>query len=93
MNFLGMGPLELVLIFALALVVFGPGRLPELARQIGRTMGELRRVSSDVTAEFHRSLQTEADPPTSPVSASPPSSASPGSASAAQGQDDLKPPY
>ena len=74
MNVLGMGPAELLLVLALALVVFGPDKLPDLARQIGRVVGELRRVSSDVTREVQRSIQDE-QPSSGPriVRQSPPS--------------------
>ena len=37
---------EILLIFVIVLVVFGPQRLPDIARQIGRALGELRRVGS-----------------------------------------------
>lgn len=57
-----MGPLELALILGLALVVFGPDKLPELARQIGRVIGEIRRVSSEATAEIQRSISLDASP-------------------------------
>jgi sec-independent protein translocase protein TatA len=59
MNVLGMGPAELLLVLALALIVFGPDKLPDIARQVGRTVGELRRMSSDVTREIQRSIQEE----------------------------------
>ena len=59
MNVLGMGPLELLLILALALIVFGPAKLPEIARQIGRVVGDLRQASAVVTREFQRSLDVE----------------------------------
>jgi TatA/E family protein of Tat protein translocase len=59
MNVLGMGPLELVFIAALALVVFGPDKLPELARQLGRAFNEVRRISSDASAELQRSLNAD----------------------------------
>jgi len=59
MNFLGMGPAELLLVLALALIVFGPDKMPEIARQIGKTVGDLRRVSSEVTRELQRSIQEE----------------------------------
>ena len=59
MNFLGMGPAELLLVLALALIVFGPDKMPEIARQIGKAVGELRRVSSEVTRELQRSIQEE----------------------------------
>ena len=61
MNILGMGPAELLLVLALALIVFGPDKLPDIARQLGRVVGEFRRVSSDVTRELQRSIQE--DPP------------------------------
>ena len=81
MNFLGMGPGELLLVLVLALVVFGPDKMPEIARQIGKTVGELRRVSSEVTREIQRSIQEEPpgpgprivhqNPPASPPSPEP----------------------
>lgn len=39
---------ELLIIFLLALLVFGPRKLPELGRQIGRAMTEFRRASSEI---------------------------------------------
>ena len=57
MNILGIGPAELLLIFIIALIVFGPGKLPELARTLGKAMRELRRMSLEVTAEFAKELQ------------------------------------
>jgi Tat protein translocase TatB subunit len=57
MNILGVGPAELILIFVIALIVFGPGRLPELARTLGKAMRELRRMSLEVTAEFAKELR------------------------------------
>ena len=59
MNFFGMGPLELGLVAALALVVFGPDKLPELARQMGRVIAEIRRISSEATSEFQRTLSVD----------------------------------
>ncbi len=57
MNILGVGPAELLLIFIIALIVFGPGKLPELARTLGKAMRELRRMSLEVTAEFTKELR------------------------------------
>jgi len=56
MNILGVGPWELILVAVLALIFIGPEKLPELMRQIGRTVGELRRMSSALTAEFKEEL-------------------------------------
>jgi Tat protein translocase TatB subunit len=55
-----MGPLgiqEIVLIFVIALIVFGPKKLPELGRQVGKALGELRRASNDIK----RSIEKEID--------------------------------
>lgn len=57
MNILGMGPAELLLIFIIALIVLGPGKLPELARTLGKAMRELKRMSLEVTAEFAKELR------------------------------------
>lgn len=91
MNFLGMGPLELVLIAALALIVVGPSRLPDLARQMGRLLGDLRRVSSDVRAEFRQNLQLDEPPQQTPVIRPAPPPPPPGQRPPSN--DDLRPPY
>lgn len=44
----GIGPLELVLILVVALLVFGPKRVPELARTLGRSLAEFRRATNDL---------------------------------------------
>lgn len=44
----GIGPLELVAILVVALLIFGPAKLPELARTLGRGLAEFRRASSDL---------------------------------------------
>jgi sec-independent protein translocase protein TatB len=59
MNFLGMGPLELMLIVVLALIVFGPAKLPEMMGQIGRAIGDFRRATSELSDEFNRTIQAE----------------------------------
>ena len=46
---------EMMFIFLLALLIFGPKKLPEIGRQIGRAMGEFRRASN----EFKSQLETE----------------------------------
>jgi TatA/E family protein of Tat protein translocase len=53
----GIGATELVIIMVVALLVFGPKRLPELARSLGRGMAEFRRASSDL-----RQTLQEVDP-------------------------------
>jgi Tat protein translocase TatB subunit len=48
----GIGMTELMVIFVIGLVVLGPKRLPELARSLGRSLGEFRRASNEVRREF-----------------------------------------
>lgn len=48
----GIGAQELVIICVVALLVFGPKRLPELARTLGKGMAEFRRASSDLRASL-----------------------------------------
>jgi sec-independent protein translocase protein TatB len=59
MNFLGMGPLELMLIVVLALIVFGPAKLPEIMGQVGKAIGDFRRATSELSDEFNRTIQAE----------------------------------
>jgi sec-independent protein translocase protein TatB len=49
----GIGPTELIIILAIALLVIGPKRLPDLARSLGKGLAEFRRATSDVTDELH----------------------------------------
>lgn len=46
------GPLELLVIFAVILVLFGPRKLPEIARMLGRALHELRRASEDFKSQI-----------------------------------------
>ncbi len=60
MNFLGMGPGELLLVMVLALIVFGPGKLPEIGQGLGRAIREFRRATDSITQEFNRELTLDA---------------------------------
>ncbi len=56
-----MGPLgvpETIFIFVLALLIFGPKKLPELGRTIGKAMTEFRRASNELKATFDREMVT-----------------------------------
>ncbi len=50
---------ELALIFVLALVVFGPERLPGLARSVGLWVGRARAVARNLTEQIERELAVE----------------------------------
>jgi len=53
-----LGVQEMVVIFLVALVLFGPKKLPELGRTIGKALTEFRRASNDLKATFEREMQT-----------------------------------
>jgi Tat protein translocase TatB subunit len=48
----GIGPEELILVLIVALLVLGPERLPRVARDVGRVVGDLRRTSDEFREEF-----------------------------------------
>jgi sec-independent protein translocase protein TatA len=57
---------ELILIFVIALLVFGPKNLPQLGRSLGRAMREFRRASDEFRSTIETNLQiNEPDPPPS----------------------------
>jgi Tat protein translocase TatB subunit len=66
----GIGMTELVVIMVVALIVFGPTRLPELARSLGRAMSEFRRASTDIRQTFNEAVQ-EPTPAPAPAPAPP----------------------
>jgi TatA/E family protein of Tat protein translocase len=75
------GPLglpEVLIILVLALLLFGPKRLPEIGRTIGRGLGEFRRASNDLrrTLEAEISLDEQPRRPT-PVNPTPPAASAP----------------
>ena len=60
---------ELIVFFAVVLILFGPRRLPEIARWLGRTMEELRRASQDFK---DRVMDIEAEHTLRPAPTQPP---------------------
>jgi TatA/E family protein of Tat protein translocase len=80
----GIGMTELLVILAIALVVLGPKKLPEIARSLGRGLAEFRRASSDMRREFldvseeTRPLPTAAPASTAEAVAAPPAAAAAG---------------
>ena len=57
---------EMVVIFVLALLIFGPKRLPELGKSLGKGMAEFRRASSDLRNSIEREIES-AQIPQNPI--------------------------
>jgi TatA/E family protein of Tat protein translocase len=57
LEFFGTG--EMLLIALVALIVFGPRKLPEIGRKIGKSMGEFKRVSEDFKRTWEREVEVE----------------------------------
>ena len=56
-----MGPLgvpELIFIFVMALLIFGPKKLPQLGKTFGKSMAEFRRASNDLRNTFQREMDS-----------------------------------
>ena len=60
---MSLGPAEILVVLVIALVVFGPKRLPEVGRQVGGALRELRKVQDTVQSE----IRTVLDDTTGPV--------------------------
>ena len=60
----GIGMTEIVVILVIALLIFGPNKLPELARSLGKGFGEFRRASYDLRQSL---MEVTDEPPTNPA--------------------------
>lgn len=71
----GIGPGELILILVVALIIFGPRRLPELGSSLGKAIREFRSATGELTRELHDELQaprvTVSTTPIAPVKTDP----------------------
>ena len=57
MDFFGIGFLELLFILIIALIIFGPGKLPEIARMMGKAMRTLKKASFDLTTQVTKEIE------------------------------------
>jgi sec-independent protein translocase protein TatA len=57
-----LGPAEILVILVVALLVFGPNKMPDIARQVGKGMREFRRVQQHLRSEL-RDVVSEFDLP------------------------------
>ena len=70
MAFLSVGPSggEMLMVFVVALLLFGPRRLPEIARGIGKALEILRKSSQDFKDQI---MRIDQEPPSPPIAKSP----------------------
>ena len=55
----GLGMQELVIILVIALIIFGPRKLPELGRSLGKSIGEFKRASSELRNTIEDEIRVE----------------------------------
>jgi sec-independent protein translocase protein TatA len=53
------GPTELILILTLALLLFGPKKLPEIGKTIGKGLSEFRQASSEIRREMSQAVKEQ----------------------------------
>ena len=84
---LDIGIQELLVIMVLALLIFGPDKLPDLGRRLGRAMREFRRASDEFRSTVEQNLQINVDHDITPPSPSPlePAATSPVASGTAEG--------
>jgi sec-independent protein translocase protein TatA len=50
---------ELIIILVIALIIFGPRKLPELGRSLGRSIGEFKRASNELRSTLEEEIRIE----------------------------------
>ena len=65
-----LGPAEILVVLVIALLVFGPNKMPDIARQVGKGFREFKRVQQHLKSEL-RDVVSEFDAPSSAPSTGP----------------------
>ena len=77
MGFSGIGMWEIIFVLVIALIIWGPNKLPEIARTLGKAVRVLKKASFDLTAavtkEIEEPLKTPSAPQQNPKTTEPPS--------------------
>lgn len=59
-GFLGnIGPWELILVLVIALIIFGPGKLPEVGRAVGKSLNEFKKASTEVKQQVQDAINVD----------------------------------
>lgn len=61
---------ELIIILVIALIIFGPRKLPELGRSLGRSLAEFRRASNELRQTLDEEIRLEEQRASAPTSSS-----------------------
>jgi len=57
------GPWELILILAVVLIIFGPGKLPEVGKSLGKTIKEFRKASTETAEQLEEAVKEAGEEP------------------------------
>ena len=68
---------ELIIIFVIALVIFGPRKLPELGRSLGKSLSEFKRASNELKSTLEEEIRLDEQRTTLEASKTPPVATSP----------------
>jgi sec-independent protein translocase protein TatA len=70
---------ELIIILVIALIIFGPRKLPELGRSLGKSIGEFKKASNELRSTLEEEIRVEEqrERQTQTAAASPPSATPP----------------
>ena len=58
---------ELIIIFVIALIIFGPRKLPELGRSLGKSLAEFKKASNELRSTLEEEIRIEEQKTTEPA--------------------------
>jgi len=82
----GIGPVELIIVLVIALLVLGPGKLPDVGAALGKSIREFRKAASDV--QEATSLEPTPRAPAAPAAPAPPAAPTAPSGNASDSSSD-----